>query len=176
MQIENLHMYLFVRQDISLRQQSVQSNHVSFLAGRVLASTTGTPNLVYIGVPDQAALRAVMGTCMQNGILYEKYEEPDGGMGLSAVITTPVSASQRPIFSGFKTWRPIELAVQGQTLPLAPKFTRRTVLKALCGVESLRPAPQVPVAAMRNRGEASSWPACSDDASENQPHTMEGCG
>lgn len=141
MQIENLHMYLFVRQDVSLRQQSVQSNHVSFLAGRVLASTTGTPNLVYIGVPSQAALRAVMDMCTQNGIAFEKYEEPDHGMGLSAVITVPVGADKRSVFSGFKTWKPIEPEVQGVSPASGTKFTRRSVLKALIGVEPLTPAP-----------------------------------
>lgn len=141
MQVENLHQYLFVRQDISLRQQNVQSNHASFILGRALGNTVGTPNLVLIGVPDAAALRAVMTICDANDIEYVHYEEPDFDMGLSAVATVPLGPAQRPLFSAFKSWRPIEPEVQGQTLPLAPKFTRRTVLKALCGVESLRPAP-----------------------------------
>jgi len=119
-QIENLHHYVFVRQDISVRQQAVQSNHATFLLARTLPHTIGTPNLVLIGVPDAAALRAVMQTLDTNNIEYVAYEEPANDMGLSSVATVPLGANDRLCLSGFKTWKPIELGVQVQSLPLAP--------------------------------------------------------
>lgn len=141
MQIENLHHYVFVRQDISVRQQAVQSNHATFLLARTLPHTVGTPNLVLIGVSDAAALRAVMQTLDTNNIEYVAYEEPANNMGLSSIATVPLGANDRLCLSGFKTWKPITSEVQGQNPASDTKFTRRQVLKALCGVESLLPAP-----------------------------------
>ena len=55
------YFYVFVRQDLSLAQQIVQSNHATFEMAKSLdPSYNQIPFLVVIGVPDKTALFRVI--------------------------------------------------------------------------------------------------------------------
>jgi hypothetical protein len=98
-----------VRQDISVAQQIVQSNHATFEVARRLPAeqeTTPetTPSVVAIGVPDQPALLRVIAKLEANGIAHQAFHEPDFGMGLSAVATVPLG-QERQILGNYRIWK-----------------------------------------------------------------------
>jgi hypothetical protein len=67
-----------------------------------------TPSVVTIGVPDQAALIAVMERLVRYGIRFSAFYEPDFGMGLSAISTVPLTKKQRYALSTYPLWEPRE--------------------------------------------------------------------
>lgn len=97
---------MFVRQDISLAQQIVQSNHATFeVARRLPKDFHEIPYLVLIGVPDKNALFRVVQKLQTNDIGHQVFYEPDDNMGLSAVATVPLSQEQRKVLSNYRLWK-----------------------------------------------------------------------
>ena len=99
---------MFVRQDISLAQQMVQSNHATFELARRLPRDQDldvTPSCITIGVPDKQALFRVIEKLRSNDIGHEVFYEPDFGIGLSAVATVPLGQEQRRMLSNYRLWR-----------------------------------------------------------------------
>lgn len=95
-----------MRQDISLAQQIVQSNHATFeVARRLPTDYSEVPHMVLIGVPDKAALFRVVEKLNKNDIGHQVFYEPDDNMGLSAVATVPLEQSQRRCLSNYAIWR-----------------------------------------------------------------------
>lgn len=72
------------------------------------------PSIVVIGVADQAALCDVMERLVRYDIRFAAFYEPDGGMGLSAISTVPLSKKQKYALSRYPLWEPIGGVVQGQ--------------------------------------------------------------
>ncbi len=97
-----------MRQDISLAQQVVQSNHATYMMAATFQEELPfeIPNIVLIGVPDQSSLNNVMESLIQKGIRFVDYCEPDFGMGLSAIATIPLGPVQRALLSEYSTWKP----------------------------------------------------------------------
>lgn len=96
-----------MRQDISIAQQLVQSNHATFEMAKRLDGYPETPSIVLIGVEDKTALEAVIERLQRYGIDYEAFYEPDFGMGLSAVATYPIeNKKQRRALGTYKLWSP----------------------------------------------------------------------
>ncbi len=99
---------MFVRQDIPLAQQIVQSNHATFEVARRLQSDQDldvTPSCIVIGVPDKAALFRVIEKLRSNDIEHQVFYEPDFNMGLSAAATVPLGQGQRRVLSNYRLWR-----------------------------------------------------------------------
>lgn len=99
---------MFVRQDISLAQQLVQSNHATFEVARRLQlpqNLDETPSCIVIGVPDKTALFRVIEKLRAHEIGHEVFYEPDFNMGLSAVATVPLGQEQRRALSNYRLWR-----------------------------------------------------------------------
>jgi hypothetical protein len=96
-----------VRQDISLAQQIVQSNHATFEVARRLSASNldEIPSVVVIGVPDKTALFQVIERLRANSIGHEVFYEPDFNMGLSAVATVPLEQAQRRVLSNYRIWK-----------------------------------------------------------------------
>lgn len=100
------YVYIFVRQDIPLEHQIVQSNH----AALSLAShygVDGIPNIVLIGVPDKSALELVCERLTANQIPHWSWEEPDFDFGFTAIATAPISGQQRECLRSFRLWKPV---------------------------------------------------------------------
>lgn len=97
-----------MRQDISLAQQIVQSNHATFEVARRLTQPQNldeTPSCIVIGVPDKSALFRVIEKLRSNDIGHQVFYEPDFNMGLSAVATVPLGQSQRRVLSNYRLWK-----------------------------------------------------------------------
>lgn len=97
---------MFVRQDITLAQQIVQSNHATFEAARrSKLDHNEIPYCIVIGVPDKAALRRVIEKLKGLGIGHHEYHEPDYDLGLTAVATDPLGPDHRRMLSNYRLWR-----------------------------------------------------------------------
>jgi hypothetical protein len=96
-----------VRQDISLAQQIVQSNHATFEVARRIPATNldDIPSCIVIGVPDKNALLRVTEKLRKHDIAHHTFYEPDFNMGLSAVATVPLEQEQRRFLSNYKLWK-----------------------------------------------------------------------
>jgi hypothetical protein len=106
---------VFVRQDIPLAQQIVQSNHATFEIARRLQQPQNldeTPSCIVIGVPDKTALFRVIEKLRKHDIQHEVFYEPDFGMGLSAVATVPLEQAQRRCLSNYRLWREPDVPTQ----------------------------------------------------------------
>lgn len=102
------YFYLFVRQDISLAQQIVQTNHATYhmAISHPHTDKTAIPSIVLIGVPNKKALERVIQKLRINNIEYTSFFEPDWEMGLSAVATSPnLSDEQRNALRNYSIWR-----------------------------------------------------------------------
>lgn len=102
----NPYCFLFIRQDLSLAQQIVQSNHATFEMAYTLPQSADptTPSIVLIGVPDKKALLKVIQKLKLNRIEYSAFYESDDDMGLSAVATVPLDEDRRAVLQNYKLW------------------------------------------------------------------------
>lgn len=106
--MEPRYCFIFVRQDISLAQQVVQSSHATYLMASIFKEEIQEiPHIVLIGVPDKSSLDNIMERLIQKEIRFAAYREPDFGMGLSAISTVPLNPEQRAMLSEYKTWKPV---------------------------------------------------------------------
>ena len=97
---------MFVRQDISLAQQIVQSNHATFEVARSFPHNPEIiPSCIVIGVADKSALLRVIEKLQKHDIRHEAFHEPDFDMGLSAVATAPLEQKQRYCLSNYQLWK-----------------------------------------------------------------------
>ncbi len=99
-----------MRQDISVAQQIVQSNHATFeVARRTPPNNLDViPSCIVIGVPDKVALFRVIEKLRAHNIGHEAFYEPDFDMGLSAVATVPLEQAQRRVLSNYRLWKEAE--------------------------------------------------------------------
>ncbi len=97
-------MYIFVRQDIPLPHQIVQSNHAT-LSMASLHGFDGIPNIVLIGVPDKAALLRAADQCWENAIPHYLWREPDFDFGETAIATAAISGAKREAFAQYRLWK-----------------------------------------------------------------------
>ena len=97
--------YIFVRTDISLAQQLVQTNHATYQMA-VKESADNTPNIVLVGVASQKALLRVIKKLNNFNIAHESFVESDNDMGLSAISTvSSLTNEQRTALKNYALWR-----------------------------------------------------------------------
>lgn len=113
---------MFVRQDLPIAAQIVQTNHATFEMAYTLPQSADevTPSIVLIGVPDTKALLKVIQKLKLNHIEFSEFHEDDDDMGLTAVATVPLSEEQRFALRGYKLWNeaqvyPCSSAVRAST-------------------------------------------------------------
>lgn len=104
-----MYFYIFVRQDIPLSAQLVQTNHATFEMAYTLTQSVEpiTPSIVLIGVPSKKALEKVIQKLKLNRIDASAFYESDDDMGLSAVATVPLNEEQREILQNYKLWNEV---------------------------------------------------------------------
>ena len=103
----NSYFFLFVRQDISLAAQVVQTNHATFKMARSLSQSvddTTTPSIVLVGVPNKKALEKVIRKLQLNCIDASAFYESDDDLGLTAVATVPLNEEQHSLLEKYKLW------------------------------------------------------------------------
>lgn len=98
------YVYIFVRQDIPVAQQLVQSNHATLKMGS-LYGYEGTPNIVLIGVANKEELAAVAGRCTEYQIPHHVWYEPDFDYGHTAIATAAIRGEKRQAFADYELWK-----------------------------------------------------------------------
>lgn len=114
--------YIFVRQDLTIEQQIIQTGHVTMMTGFLMKGAkdfdridhpTGTvpfhrrlpqsTHYVLVGVKNEQALRAVEDVLTKFGFIYNIFNEPD--VGYTAICTWPVDENDRGPLLAFNTLR-----------------------------------------------------------------------
>ena len=108
-------MYIFVRTDLPIEHQIIQTNHATLhMAG--LRAEHGTPNIVLIGIPSLTSLLRVERKLEANGIPHYSWIEPDHDFGFTAITTAPVRGEQRKLFSNYRVYAPVAQHAERRTL------------------------------------------------------------
>ena len=98
--------YVFVRKDIPVEQQIVQTAHAALEAGLVFPNPSDEPNsLIVIGVSNQEQLLKAIEYTQKQDIKLVTFFEPDWDYGLTAFASQPIPVSNRKIFKKFQLWR-----------------------------------------------------------------------
>lgn len=107
MNLDDHSIYVFVRQDLPLSQQLVQSNHAMFMMASTLPPSEGIPSVLLIGMPDQKALDRVVTKLTARNILHVKYVEPDfeNALGFTAISTVPLDHTQKQELCNYRLWK-----------------------------------------------------------------------
>jgi hypothetical protein len=105
---------VFIRQDLAIQQQLVQSVHATFEMSQKTVYEGDIPSVVLIGVPHQKALERVLKKLRDHSIEHSCFVEPDFDMGLSAVATIPLGPEQRSILKNYEPWKPEKVNALGK--------------------------------------------------------------
>lgn len=98
------YVFIFVRYDLPLPQQLVQTNHATMKMAS-LYGIEGTPNIALIGVSDIVELRNVSRLLSDLEVPHHDWYEPDFDLGFTAIATAPISGAQRTALSHYDTWK-----------------------------------------------------------------------
>lgn len=104
--MEHPYTYIFIRKDLSLEQQLVQSNHASLEAGFSFQKPEKTSSIVLIGAKDKEELYEIGDRLSRHGIKHCMFHEPDFDMGHSAIATEPIhDIKVRRVMSKYKLYK-----------------------------------------------------------------------
>lgn len=99
------YVYVLIREDLSLEQQLVQSNHAALEAGFRFQKPHETAHLVMCMVPDQARLLAAAEHLERQGVEHHLFFEPDYEMGHSALATRALFGPERRMLRKYPLFR-----------------------------------------------------------------------
>lgn len=113
---------MFVRQDLTLAQQIIQTNHATFEMAYTLSQSVDdlVPSLVLIGVPNKKALERVIAKLKLHHIDASAFYEPDNDLGLTAVVTVPLDEEQRAVLQNYKLWSEKNVSYAPSSVVRAP--------------------------------------------------------
>ncbi len=94
--------YVFVRTDIPIADQIVQSCHSSMKAGEYFGNSDCA--LVLLQIKNVNDLHEVKKLCIHSDIDYVEFIEPDDNMGLTSIATKPINKNKGKVFSSYKLW------------------------------------------------------------------------
>lgn len=97
--------YVLVRTDLSVEQQMVQAIHAAMAAAAGPQGVPSETRLALLAVPDQDALLDHASRLHQAGVPFHLFEEPDHGIGASALATQPGPALRLPCLRRLPTWK-----------------------------------------------------------------------
>lgn len=106
------YVYLFVRQDLPIQHQIVQSNHATHMMASIRPEEC-VPNIVLIGVPDLNALLRVAQKLRANQIPHYEWVEPDFDLGFTSIATAPITGEKRQVLKNYRLYSPGTVAVNG---------------------------------------------------------------
>lgn len=102
---------MFIRKDLPLHAQLVQSSHAALEMGLQLdpnKKPTQVSFLILLEVRDQDHLHQISEYLELNEIDYHMFFEPDYDMGHTAICTEPMYGNQRNKFKKFELWKQIQ--------------------------------------------------------------------
>ena len=100
-------VYVFVRTDLPIQQQMVQSNHAALEAGIFLGDKTQDEpsSLIVIAVKNKAKLEKAMLDLTSKGIEFVPFYEPSWDDGLTAIGTQPLTQEERVQLKRYQLWK-----------------------------------------------------------------------
>lgn len=106
-QIDNkTYVYVFVRRDIPLEHQIVQSAHAALESGLRFKTELYEPSsLIMIGVKNQSQLEKARLYVNEKGVQTEMFFEPSWDYGNTAFATEAVTDDLRHIFKRYQLWK-----------------------------------------------------------------------
>lgn len=102
--MDDRYIYVFVRQDLSLADQLVHSNHAVFHMANLMSPGYGKPSLVVIGVPHEASMRKVIAKLKEFQLSHYEWIDPDFDKGVTAIATIPLSVTQKESLRNYRLW------------------------------------------------------------------------
>lgn len=110
--LNDKYIYVFVRQDLTIAQQLVHTNHAVYEMAKqhfqhVLEYPV--PTLIVIGMPDEKAMSRVAQKLYDNGInclIWEDSEHADLGLYL-AIATVPLDLKQKELLKDYRLYKPV---------------------------------------------------------------------
>ena len=114
--------FLFVRYDLPVEQQIIQTNHSTFEMAYTLTQSIEPicPSIVLVGVPNKKALLKVIEKLKLNRIEFSVFDEPDHDLGITAVATVPLDAGQKEVLRKYKLWNEKEFLHTASSVVRAP--------------------------------------------------------
>ena len=100
-------VYVFVRTDIPVQQQLVQSNHAALEAGIFLGDKDQNEpsSLIVIAVKNQTKLEQAIKDVESKGIKLVPFIEPSWDYGLTAFATEPLTQERRVLLKRYQLWK-----------------------------------------------------------------------
>ena len=100
------HFYVFVRKDLSLPQQIVQSIHAAYEAALHITENDGEINsTVLCQAESEKQLLEISEYLDYRGIKHKTFVEPDIGHQHTSIATEPLTKKQRKYLSKFPLWK-----------------------------------------------------------------------
>jgi len=93
---------VFVRLDLPHPNQVVQACHAIQEADRLFPIPEITPNVIVLGVKDEAKLHSVIEELVLHKVGHAPFREPDMGNQITAVATSPIYEESRKLFRKYK--------------------------------------------------------------------------
>ena len=101
-----LYNYIFVRTDLPIAQQIVQSSHAAYESALHLGSQKDRVNhLVLFGVKSEEELHKAHHKLESNNINTRLFCEPDIGNQATALCTEQISQPNKKLFSKYNLWK-----------------------------------------------------------------------
>lgn len=96
-------MYVFIRKDLPLEQQIVQSSHAAIEAARAfLPPDLEHPHLIVLSVNNEKSFDKVIQKLNAFGIRYRAFVEPDRNNETTAIATEIVYDETRQVFKNYQ--------------------------------------------------------------------------
>jgi len=95
---------VFVRQDIPIQHQIIQSCHAVLTLSEDIR-IAGTPNIVLIGVSGEEPLQKVKAKLAEYGFYYSAWTEPDYDLGFTAIAVEPLDSLERAPLRHYRLWK-----------------------------------------------------------------------
>ena len=101
------YVYVFVRKDLPLSQQIVQSNHASLEAGIKFGSDNieEPSSLILISVKNKAQLEKALEDLKTKEIKTVSFYEPDWDYGFTAFATEPLTIDKKQLLKMYQLWK-----------------------------------------------------------------------
>ena len=97
------YIYVFIRKDLPLPQQVVQSSHACIEAAKsFLDNELEHPHLVVLGVKGEQQLYNSAQKLDKAGVRYRVFIEPDRNNEATAIATEPIFGEQRRLFRNYR--------------------------------------------------------------------------
>ncbi len=104
---EKYYTYVFVRTDIPVSQQIVQSNHAALEAGIFLGNQEQSEpsSLISIAVKNKYQLEKAINYLKSQNVELIEFHEPSWDYGLTAFATEPIHIDSKHIFKRYQLWK-----------------------------------------------------------------------